>query len=129
MASAVLETTRGPDHQRCLGNGCSLTYNPHVDRYTGLRRRAKRFWFIYIASLDRTLTVLFIFCGFVIIAHEFVFAGWPELFSGGAALWELLYRLCFAFVASYIFYVVVIHVQRQRDKENIREFLSKSFRG
>jgi hypothetical protein len=43
-------------------------------------------------------------------------------------LWEWVYRLCFAFLASYIFYVVVVHVRRQRDKENIRPFLSAKTR-
>ena len=62
---------------------------------------------------------------FVIIAHDGFFAGWPEVFNGGAMLWDWLYRLCFAFAASFIFYVVVVHVKRQRDKENIRELLSK----
>jgi hypothetical protein len=117
----------GPRRRRIewIGNGRSLTYNPNVDQDIGLRQRAKRLWFIYIASLDRTLTVLFVLCGLVIIAHDGFFAGWPELFSGGAMLWDWLYRLSFAFAASYIFYVVVVHVKRQRDKENVRDFLGK----
>jgi hypothetical protein len=60
----------------------------------------------------------------VLIAHDVGFAGWPEWFNGGAALWDLFYQLCLAFTASYIFYIVVVHVKRQRDKENIRPFLS-----
>jgi hypothetical protein len=59
----------------------------------------------------------------VIFAHDRLFAGKPELFNGGAILWDWLYRLCFAFVASFIFYVVVIHVRRQRDKEDVRPFI------
>jgi len=108
-----------------IGNSRSLAYNPHVDRYTALRQRAKGFWFVYIASLDPTLAVLVICCGLVIAAHDGFFAGRPELFSGSAMLWDWLYRLSFAFAASFIFYVVVVHVKRQRDKESIRDFLFK----
>jgi hypothetical protein len=65
---------------------------------------------------------------FVLLAHDVVFAGWPEWFNGGAALWDLFYQLCVAFAASYIFYIVVVRIKRQRDKENIRPFLSAKTR-
>ena len=57
------------------------------------------------------------------MAHDLFFAGWPELFSWGGELWDLLYQLCLAFAASFIFYFLVVHIKRQRDKESIRPFL------
>ena len=101
-----------------------------MDRSKGLKHRAKRSWRVYVTSLhgttlDRTLTALAIFSGLVLLVHDLFFAGWPELFIWGGELWDLLYQLCLAFAASFIFYFVVVHIRRQRDEENIRPFLSE----
>jgi hypothetical protein len=72
--------------------------------------------------------VLFVSCLFVVLGHDVLFAGRPELFNGGAELWDLFYQLCLAFAASYIFYIVVVRVKRRQDKENIRPFLSDKTR-
>jgi hypothetical protein len=94
-----------------------------VDQSKGLQHRAKRLWHIYIATVDRTLTALFLFSVLVLIAHDILFAGWPELFRWGRELWDLFYQLCLAFAASYIFYFVVVHIKRQRDREALRSIL------
>jgi hypothetical protein len=65
----------------------------------------------------------------IILLHDFVFAGSPELFKGAGKIWTLLYQLSLAFVASYIFFYVVVHIRRLRDKENIRRFLRERVEG
>ncbi len=62
-------------------------------------------------------------CLLVIVSHDVLFAGVPELFSWSGELWNLIYQFCLAFAASYIFYLVVVHLKRQRDRENLRPFL------
>jgi hypothetical protein len=73
--------------------------------------------------VDRLLTALFLVCLFLLVAHDLFFEDWPEWFGWGPALWDLFYELCLAFAASYLFYSVVVHVKRQRDKETLRPFL------
>jgi hypothetical protein len=61
----------------------------------------------------------------VLLTHDVAprFIGWSEILPGGAELWDLLYELCLAFLASYVFYFVVVHLKRQRDREALRPFL------
>jgi uncharacterized membrane protein len=94
-----------------------------VKQKSGLWNRARTFWCVYIATVNRSLTAIFFLCIGVLLAHDIFFVDAPELFSGGAELWELLYKLCLAFAATYVFYLVVVHAKRQRDKENLRPFL------
>lgn len=95
-----------------------------------MRQWTKKIWSVYISTvytstLDRILIISFLGCAVVILAHDVVprFVGWAEMFPGGAELWELLYELCLAFVASYVFYFVVVHLKRQRDREVLKPFL------
>jgi hypothetical protein len=90
-----------------------------MDRLNRLRHWVK----VYIRTINPTLAVLFVVSLVVIIAYKIVFAGSPELFSGAAAWWDLLYELCLAVAASFIFYFVVVHAKRQQDKEALRPFL------
>jgi len=83
----------------------------------------RNFWRVYISTVNRVLLTLFGISILVLVAHDIIFAGWPELFVGGAALWNLFYRLCLAFAASFIFYFVVVHRKEQREKQTLRPFL------
>lgn len=98
--------------------GNVLPYNLLVDQL-------KSFWRVYISTVNRVLFALFSVSIFVLVAHDVLFAGWPELFVGGAALWNLFYQLCLAFAASFIFYFVVVHRKEQREKETLRPFLHR----
>lgn len=78
---------------------------------------------MYISTVNRPLTAVFCVCVGFLFAHDIFFAGTTELFTGGAELWELTYKLCLALTSSYIFYFIVVHVKRQRDKETLQPFL------
>lgn len=80
-------------------------------------------WWVYIFTVNRPLTVLFLVCVGVLVADDILFAGTTELFRGGAELSELTYKLCLALASSYLFYFIVVHAKRQRDKETLRPFL------
>lgn len=89
------------------------------------KRRFKELLVKYIASVSLTLNVLLVVSFIVVVLHDFVFTGRPELFEGGAQVWDLVYRLSLALIGSYIFYFVVVHLKRQQDKENLRPFLQR----
>jgi hypothetical protein len=97
--------------------GKAPPYNLLMDKLNRFRHEVRRIVAVYVVTVSRVLAALLIFSLVVLIAHDFLFVGWAELFTGGAALWDLFYRLCFAFVASFIFYFVVIHRGDQRKKE------------
>jgi hypothetical protein len=53
----------------------------------------------------------------------------PELFPKGASIGEAIYRLSLSFIASYIFYFVVIHLKAEKDRKNTSAYLYKSITG
>lgn len=85
----------------------------------------KKQWMKYFASVSPTLNVLLIFSVIIVLLHDFAFASSPELFRGGAQIWDLAYRLSLALIGSYIFYFVVVHSKRQQDKDNLLPFLRR----
>lgn len=100
-----------------------------IDRPTyGMKRRIKKLWVRYIASVSLTLNALLVASVGIVLLHDFVFAGRLELFRGSAQIWDLAYRLSLALIGSYIFYYVVVHAKRQQDKENLLPFLRRQTR-
>jgi hypothetical protein len=85
----------------------------------------KNVWRVYISTVNPILLAVFGFSIFVLVAHDIFFAGWPELVTGVAPLWDLVYELCLAIAASFIFYLVVVHLEEQRKKEALRPFLRR----
>ena len=72
----------------------------------------------YILSIDKTINVLLILSVVGIgITLE------PELFKIRSDWREVLQRLCLSYVSSYIFFFVVVHVKKEKDKENINSFI------
>jgi hypothetical protein len=83
----------------------------------------KRVWRKYVASVGWPLNAACLIAVLVVILHDFVFVGWPELFPHGAQLWKLAYQLSLALIASYVFFYVNVHIRRLREKEALRPFL------
>jgi hypothetical protein len=74
-------------------------------------------------TIDKRLDLgLFLSISCVILV-EFIFDKTAELFPGGAKLGDILSNLSLAFVASYIFYVVVVHMKYVKDKEHLDPFI------
>ncbi len=78
-----------------------------------------------IKTLRRDISILFIVCFIVIILLDFWLKEVPEWFSGGAKIGELVYRICLAYITSFIFYFLVVHIKTQKDKEAINTYVSK----
>jgi hypothetical protein len=92
-------------------------------RWRKLGGTALAWWRRYVASVGWTLNIA---CGvavLIIVLHDLVFLGWPELFPRGAEMWKLAYQLSLATVASYVFFYINVHLKRMRDKELMRPFL------
>jgi hypothetical protein len=97
---------------------------------TQLGKKAKKVWSAYISTawsstLDKLLLLLVAGCLVVLLAHDLGprLVDWSELFLGGAELWNLLYELSLASPAAYVFYFLVVHLKRQRDREILKPFL------
>jgi hypothetical protein len=72
----------------------------------------------YILSIDKTINVLLLLSLIGIgITLE------PELFRMKSDWREVLQRLCLSYVSSYIFFFVVVHVKKEKDKANINSFI------
>jgi hypothetical protein len=87
-------------------------------------RQAASLWSRYVIAVGWPLNTACLISVLVIVLHDFVFAGSPELFSGGAKLWDLVYNLGLAIVASYVFFYVNVHLPKLRDRENLRPFMA-----
>ena len=88
-----------------------------------------KWWRKYVAEVGWPLNAVCVASLLVVCLHDFVFAGSPELFQNAGKLWDLVYQLSLAVLASYVFFYVNVHLPRQRDRENIQNFLNdKTFR-
>ncbi len=67
----------------------------------------------------------FAFAIFFILLYDFWLLEIPEKINGGHKLGSILYKVCFAFVTSYIFYFVNIQLKKKDDKKNISPYLAK----
>jgi hypothetical protein len=77
----------------------------------------------YVTSVGWALNVVCSVSVLVILLHDTVFLGWPELFPRGAQLWKLAYELSLALVASYVFFYVNVHLRKLREQRTLRPFL------
>ncbi|MCU7937594.1 MAG: hypothetical protein KZQ99_22520 [Candidatus Thiodiazotropha sp. (ex Dulcina madagascariensis)] len=75
-------------------------------------------------TIDKRLNIGLLISLACVISVEFVFDKTAELFSGGAKLGEMLSNLSLAFMASYIFYVVVVHMKYVKDKEHLDPYIA-----
>jgi hypothetical protein len=73
---------------------------------------------------NKYLNVLLVAAVVAVILIDFVFADVPELFSGGARIGLLIHATSLAYIASYIFYLVVVHLKQLDDKRNIQPFIA-----
>jgi hypothetical protein len=88
-----------------------------------VKQRAKRWWRKWVSSVGWLLNIVFLVALGVIILHDFVFWGWPELFPAASRLWELAFLLALTWVASYMFFYINVHLKAVREKETLRPFL------
>ena len=72
-----------------------------------MNSQARRWWRKWVSSVGWPLNIVFLAAIGVIILHDFVFWGWPELFLSASRLWELAYLLGLTWVASYVFFYIL----------------------
>lgn len=82
----------------------------------------------YFLTINRTINCLFIFSLASIILKILYLDHIPELFKPGHEFGEIYSRLCLSYISSYIFYFVVVHVKKEKDKENINKFINPKIR-
>lgn len=72
---------------------------------------------------NKALNLILVGALFAVLSIEFVLVDIPELFPGGAKIGFIVHALSLAYIASYIFYVVVVHVKHVRDREQIHPYI------
>lgn len=83
-----------------------------------------RVWFRrYVASVGWWLNAVCLLSILVILSHDVFFADWPALSPLVARLWNLIYQLGLALVASYVFFYINAHLGRLQEKDALRPFL------
>jgi len=60
-----------------------------------------------------------------IFSYDFFLSQIPEKIPGGNKFGSIFYKICFAFVTSYIFYFVNVHLKKKDDKKNLSPYLAK----
>ena len=63
--------------------------------------------------------------GILLIIKIFIFNRISEVFPGGYEFGVLSDAILISVVASYIFYLLVIHLKDQKDKETVRPYIEK----
>jgi hypothetical protein len=66
------------------------------------------------------VTALFVLAAICVIVRTALLSV-PELFSDGAAIGDVVYDLAIAYVAAWVFYLLVVILPRLRDRERILE--------
>lgn len=64
---------------------------------------------------------------FVSIAGYFLIVflnNFPQIFPGANKIGEFFSKLSMAYITSFVFYFIVVHIKNEKDKENINEFIS-----
>ena len=86
-------------------------------------KKIKNF-FKYFWSARIELNLLFILSILYIISVRFIINDYPEPFKGAYKLGWIFYTLALAYISSYIFYFVVVHLKTIKDKKAINEFIA-----
>ncbi len=82
----------------------------------------------YLLSVNKTINILLIVSLVSITLKIVIPDDIPELFKWGSEFGEVYLGVCLAYVSSYIFYFVVVHVKKEKDKENINSFIEPKIR-
>jgi hypothetical protein len=77
------------------------------------------------ATYDRVAAVMALIALVFVVAHA-ALANVREVFAGGAVIGDLLYDFFLAYLASYVFYVIVVALPKLRDR---RTYLPVVFAG
>jgi hypothetical protein len=86
----------------------------------------------YLSGFERNLNdwlwATAILAGIYAFVQHVMLSDSPEVFSHGAELGDLLYDLAIAYIAAFVFYVLVVQRPLQRDRTNMYQYLAPIFR-
>ena len=82
----------------------------------------------YLFSVNKTINIFLILSLISIVLKTSLLNDIPELFKWGNEFGDVYTRLCLAYVSSYIFYFLVVHIKKEKDKENINSFIDPKIR-
>ncbi len=68
---------------------------------------------------NSTLNLILVGALFAVLFIDFVLADIPELSPGAARIGSIVYALSLAYIASYMFYIVVVQIKNVRDRKQI----------
>lgn len=75
--------------------------------------------------LKQKTTYLFFFCIAYIFIYQAILIKLPEAFPFAFELGDIQYKICFAFVTSFIFYVLITFIPREQDKKNVYQYVER----
>lgn len=74
-------------------------------------------------AVRKDLLVLLFIAFLVEFLLELVLFKIPELFTGAAVIGQMISKLALSYIASFVFYFLVVHMKSQRDKRNVYAFV------
>lgn len=83
----------------------------------------KRFDF---KDIHNWLIIILIISITIVISIDFWLINILEIVKGGFEFGKIIYALCMAYIASYIFYYVTVHIKNKRDKKNLRPYIRRN---
>jgi len=81
--------------------------------------------FNYVKSVNLALNILLLISILTVITIKFYLSNIPERFDGAAELGDIIVNLSIAFIASYVFYFIVVHLKTINDKKNVNLYVNR----
>ena len=82
-----------------------------------------------ILTVNPIVNFLFVVSTLFIFAYKFIFLNVPEIFPGASNLGDISYNVSLAFVASYVFYIIVVHLKEFRDEKVVSQIMRNKLEG
>ena len=77
----------------------------------------------YLLTVRREINVLVALALGILLLKVFWLNTVPEWFSWGAEIGEIIDRLCASILSSYLFFLIVVHLKSEKDKENLNPYV------
>ncbi|HKK11278.1 MAG TPA: hypothetical protein VJ945_00480 [Flavobacteriaceae bacterium] len=76
-------------------------------------------WFLFSIAIVALIIILLI---------ELVLNDIPEKFEKGSEIGNIVYKLCLAYISSFIFYFLVVHLKKVKDRHILEPYISGKVR-
>lgn len=82
----------------------------------------------YLKTVRREINLLVIAALLLLLLKVLWLNSIPQLFHWGAELGEIVDRLCASILSSYLFFLIVVHLKSEKDKEAVNPYVSSRVR-